>query len=288
MSARLIEGKKIAARVEEEVREALEQLRRRGVAPSLVTVQIGENPAAKIYLRRQQGAFARQGIDFRVLSLDPGLGQDDLLGVIAELNGDPRTSGIMIQMPLPEGFNPRVVRRAIRPDKDVEGVHPENLGYLLSDRPELVPCTAAAVMEGIAETGVDLEGAEVVVVGHSETVGKPVDLLLTEKLATVTVCHHRTRDLFAHTRRAEILVVAVGRAGLITEDAIRPEAIVIDVGINRQQVGSKTRLVGDVDAGGADRRAAWRTPVPGGVGPITVAMLLRNTVLAAERLVDRP
>jgi methylenetetrahydrofolate dehydrogenase (NADP+)/methenyltetrahydrofolate cyclohydrolase len=281
--ATLIDGRAIAARIEKETQREILGLARMGARPSLVAVQVGEDSASELYLRRQERACARLGIPFRRLGLAAETSERQLLREISELNRDPGVTGIMLQMPLPPPINLRTARRALSPEKDVEGVHPQNLGWLLSGRPILIPCTAAAGIECLTETGAPLEGLEAVVVGHSETVGKPVALLLMERLCTVTVCHHGTRDLRAHTRRADVLVVAVGRPGLIDGDAVKEQSIVIDVGINEVERGGRTEVVGDVDAATVAPKAAWLTPVPGGVGPVTVAMLLRNTLRSLAR-----
>jgi methylenetetrahydrofolate dehydrogenase (NADP+)/methenyltetrahydrofolate cyclohydrolase len=206
-----------------------------------------------------------------------------LSGVIASLNRDPSVSGIMLHLPLPGHLDATAMQYQIDPVKDVEGVNPANIGYVVYGHTLIAPCTALAVIELIKLTGVPLRGAEAVVVGASEIAGKPISLLLTEQMATVTLCHIATRDLAAHTRRAEVLVVAVGKPGLIGADFIREGAVVIDVGINRVTLpdGSK-KTVGDVDSGPVSKKAGWVSPVPGGVGPVTVAMLLKNTIRAAE------
>ena len=277
----LIDGAAIARRIEGEVARECERLVRLGVTPSLVAVQVGHDAASALYIKRQRRACARLGVGYRVKEVPADVSEQALLREIALLNRSPQVTGIILQMPLPPHLNPRTLRRALRPDKDVEGVHPQNLGYLLSGRPVLVPCTAAAVMECVLAAGRSLEGLETVVVGHSEIVGKPAALLLMERLATVTVCHVGTRDLWFHTERAELLVVAVGKPHLIPGNRIREGAIVVDVGINESIVDGEPVVVGDVETEAALERASFITPVPGGVGPVTVATLLRNTVKAA-------
>lgn len=278
-----IDGRAIALGIEQEAVEELARLRADGIEPHLVSLQVGHDPASEVYLRRQKRAFDRISLPYERETLPDDVDEATLEARIRELDADPRVTGIMLQMPLPDHLDGRRMRRRIEPEKDVEGVHPENLGYLLSGRTTLVPCTSAAAVRCIDETGAELRGKEVVVVGHSETVGKPIGLLLLERGATVTVCHKDTRDLAAHTRRAEVLVVAVGKAGLITPDMVRPEAVVIDIGINEvvRPDGSKG-VVGDV-APEVSEVASYLTPVPGGVGPITVALLLMNTLRAARR-----
>ena len=276
MPAQLLDGKQIAQRMRQRLAEARATLGSRPVR--LVSVEIGQNPAAAVYVRNQQRAAAEVGIDMEVTNLPLGTKQDELVAVIADLNRRPEVAGILVQRPLPPGLDPRVVQSAIDPHKDVEGMHPANMGAILYREPPLPPCTAAAAQQLILSTGVDLRGAETVVVGHSEIIGKPIAILLLHHLSTVTVCHVGTRKLIDHTRRADILVVAVGKAGLVHGDMCKPGAIVIDVGINQ---GPDGKVVGDVDFASTVEVAGFLTPVPGGVGPVTVAMLLRNTLRAA-------
>ncbi|MEE2711435.1 MAG: bifunctional 5,10-methylenetetrahydrofolate dehydrogenase/5,10-methenyltetrahydrofolate cyclohydrolase [Planctomycetota bacterium] len=274
--AKLIDGKAIAAAVRREVQDAVATRAAQGAPPSLVAVQVADDAASDLYVRRQERSCAKLGIAFQRLRLPSDATEGRLLDELAALNGRGDVTGIILQMPLPAHINPRVARRGLAPDKDVEGVHPENLGWLLSGRTTRVPPTAAAALACIESTGVQLKGAEAVVIGHSETVGKPVALLLMERLATVTVAHHATDDVAAHTARADVVVVAVGKPGLVTASMIKPGAVVVDVGINEvEQEDGSTIVVGDVDASVADQ-AGWLSPVPGGVGPVTVAMLMRN------------
>lgn len=276
MTAQLIDGKAIAAGLRQ--RLAAARTEQHGDSPvRLVSLEVGESPAAAVYMRNQRRAAESVGIAFEARNLPTDTSQEALLENIAGLNADPGVSGIIVQRPLPHGIEPRVVQKAIHPDKDVEGMHPENMGSILYTEPQLTPCTAAASLELIKSTGVDLRGAETVVVGHSEIVGKPIAILLLHHLATVTVTHIGTKDLASHTRRADILVVAVGKAALIGKEMIKPGAVVIDIGINQ---GLDGKLCGDVEPG-AEEVAGYLTPVPGGVGPVTVAMLMRNTLRAA-------
>jgi methylenetetrahydrofolate dehydrogenase (NADP+)/methenyltetrahydrofolate cyclohydrolase len=247
-------------------------------AVRLVSLEIGQNPAAAVYVRNQQRAAAEVGIDMEVINLPVGTSETELLSTIAELNRRADVSGMLVQRPMPPGIDPRTVQMAIDPQKDVEGMHPANMGAILYKEPLLPPCTAAAAQQLIVETGMDLRGAETVVVGHSEIIGKPIAVLLLHHLSTVTVCHIGTKNLIEHTRRADIVVVAVGKAGLVHGDMLKPGACVIDVGINQ---GPDGKIVGDVDFKSANAVAGFITPVPGGVGPVTVAMLLRNTLRAA-------
>jgi methylenetetrahydrofolate dehydrogenase (NADP+)/methenyltetrahydrofolate cyclohydrolase len=274
VAARIIDGKALAARLRAELRTARASVDR---PIRLVSLEVGDNDAARVYLRNQRSAAEEVGIELEQRHLPAATGERALLDEIAALNRDPGVTGILMQRPLPADVDPRRVQGAIDPRKDVEGMNPANMGAILYREPRLGPCTALAAQRLIDETGVDLRGAEAVVVGHSEIVGKPIAILLLHHLATVTVCHIGTRNLDAHTRRADIVVVAVGKPGLVTGTMLKPGAVVIDIGIN--QVGN--RLVGDVDFASAVEVAGYITPVPGGVGPVTVAMLLRNTLRAA-------
>ena len=276
MPAQILDGRQIAQQMRSRLRQAREGLGPRPV--HLVSIEIGQNPAAAVYVRNQQRAAAEVGIAMEVRNLAIGTTEAQLAAAIGELNARAEVTGILVQRPLPPGIDPRTVQAAISPHKDVEGMHPENLGAILYREPSMPPCTAAAAQHLIVATGLDLRGTETVVVGHSEIVGKPIAVLLLHHLSTVTVCHIGTRRLTDHTRRADILVVAVGKAGLVHGDMIKPGAVVIDVGINQGQDG---RIVGDVDFTSANAVAGFLTPVPGGVGPVTVAMLLRNTLRAA-------
>lgn len=276
MPAQLLDGRQVAKRMRERLREARDTM---GGSPvRLISLEVGQNPAAAVYVRNQQRAAAEVGIDMEVVNLPLETNEAELLAKIAELNEREDVSGMLVQRPLPPGIDGRHVQMAIAPHKDVEGMHPTNMGTILYKEPLLPPCTAAAAQQLIVETGMDLRGAETVVVGHSEIVGKPIAVLLLHHLSTVTVCHIGTRNLVEHTRRADIVVVAVGKAGLVHGDMLKPGACVIDVGINQ---GPDGKIVGDVDFASANEVAGYLTPVPGGVGPVTVAMLLRNTLRAA-------
>jgi methylenetetrahydrofolate dehydrogenase (NADP+)/methenyltetrahydrofolate cyclohydrolase len=274
--AQILDGKLIAQQMRQKLRPARDALGPRSIR--LVSVEVGQNPAAAVYVRNQRRAAAEVGIEMEVRNLPVHTSEDDLVAAIRDLNVRAEVAGILVQRPLPPGIDPRVVQSAIDPGKDVEGMHPENMGAILYREPLLPPCTAAAAQHLVLSTGLDLRGAETVVVGHSEIVGKPIAILLLHRLSTVTVCHIGTRRLVDHTRRADILVVAVGRAGLVHGEMIKPGACVIDVGINQ---GPDGKIVGDVDFASAVEVAGHLTPVPGGVGPVTVAMLLRNTLRAA-------
>jgi len=276
--ARLLEGKPLAQKIKDGLRKEIASLKDK---PVLASMQVGENAGAAAYVKSQQKVAADLGIVYQLHTLAPDIQEEALEKFISKLNTDKSVKGIIIQMPLPAQVNYKRISRFIAPEKDVEGMHPANIGKIVSASAKVLPCTAAAVMELLKETGVDLYGKEVVVVGHSEIVGKPVAFLLLDKFATVSVCHIGTSKagkLEAHVRNAEVLIVAVGKAGLIKGEWIKEGAIVIDVGINR--VGEK--IVGDVEFEEAQKRAAWITPVPGGVGPLTVTMLMRNLIEAAK------
>src|SRR6478672_7724215 len=276
MRARVIDGKAVAAAVRGRVRA--EYAEAAGRAPVLATVLVGEDPASQIYIRNKREACEEVGMGSRHHGIDAGTSEDDLLALVAALGGDEEVDGILVQLPVPDQIDPDAVVAAIDPGKDVDGLTPANAGLLAHGVPGLVSCTPAGVMELLRHEGVELEGAEVVVVGRSKLVGVPVSRLLLAANATVTMCHSRTRDLAGVCRRAEVLVAAVGVPRLLGGDAIKPGAVVIDVGINRTDAG----LVGDVDFEAAAEVAVAITPVPGGVGPMTVAMLLVNTLAAAR------
>lgn len=279
---RLIDGRALAESIRREFAPKVEALAAAGRQPSLVVVSVGHDQAAHAYLRGQRRGAEKWGIAYAVRQLPDDASERMVSATIRELNVDASVTGIMLAMPLPSGMGARMLQRTIRPSKDVEGVHPENLGGCLYGRYGLLPCTPLAVMALIESSGVELRGKEAVVVGHSEIVGKPVSLLLLASDATVTVCHVHTQDLAAHTRKADVLVVAVGKAGLIHGDMVKEGAVVIDVGINAVPgEDGKLRIVGDVDEDSVKPRVSKMTPVPRGVGPVTVAMLMRNTVMAA-------
>ena len=277
----ILDGKAVAAKVLAEVKTGAQGfVRRVGVAPTLAVVLVGDFAPSKIYVRSKKRAADEVGIVSRDYLFPEGCTQEKLLATLREINDDPRIHGILLQLPLPDGLDEDAAINAIEPAKDADGLHPFNLGNLLAGKPMLVPCTPAGCLEILDHYGVELKGAEAVVLGRSRLVGKPLAQLLLGRHATVTMCHTRTRDLAAHTLRADVLCVAAGKAGIVTGDMIKEGAVVIDVGITRLDTG---KLVGDVDFESASRRARAITPVPGGVGPMTIAMLLRNTLLAAER-----
>ena len=277
----ILDGKVVAQKVLDEVRAGVARLRdTTPVVPTLAVVLVGDFAPSKIYVANKKKAADSVGIVSEDHLHPAGLDRAGLLALLGRLNGDPRVHGILLQLPLPAGLDEDEAIAAIDPAKDVDGLHPVNLGRLLAGSPTVVPCTPAGCMEILDHYGCELKGAEAVVIGRSRLVGKPLAQLLLARHATVTTCHTRTRDLTAHTRRADVLCVAAGRAGTVTKDMVKDGAWVIDVGINRLETG---KVVGDVDFGGVSERVRAITPVPGGVGPMTIAMLLRNTLRAAER-----
>jgi len=281
MSAKLLEGKLLAANIKAGIKSDVEGLRARyNVSPKLVSIQVGENPASAVYIRSQKKNAEGLGIEYRLEKLDEGSSRQALIETIDKLNKDRTVNGIMVQMPLPPQIEAGFISRYISPSKDIEAVHPQNMGEIVFGNAKVLPCTAAACMELLNSIdSLDLYGKEAVIVGHSEIVGKPLALLLLNKFVTTTVCHIATGErgrLPEFVKKAEILIVAVGRAGLIKGEWIKEGAIVIDVGINRVD----GRLIGDVEFEKAQERASYITPVPGGVGPLTVAMLMKNLVEA--------
>ena len=279
MSATIIDGKEVAARVRAQVAQDVGELRERtGRSPGLATILVGDDPASEVYVRNKRKACAEAGIGDHHQHLGADVTQDDVAAVIEECNGNPEVSGILLQLPVPKGLNGKELTALISADKDVDGLTHASAGRLMQGAPGLRPCTPLGVMELLDSAGVALEGAEAVVVGRSDLVGKPVAFLLLERNATVTMCHSRTRDLAGVCSRADVLIAAVGRAEMIGADYVKPGAAVIDVGINRTEDGLK----GDVAFEAVAERAGLITPVPGGVGPMTIAMLLRNTVTAAS------
>ncbi|CAK0743818.1 bifunctional methylenetetrahydrofolate dehydrogenase/methenyltetrahydrofolate cyclohydrolase [Gammaproteobacteria bacterium] len=281
MTAQIIDGKAIAGQLRDSLRTRVQERLAAGLrAPGLAVLLVGRDPASEIYVRNKRHACLETGINSFFYDLPTQVPAEDLLALIDRLNNDPMVDGILVQQPLPSHINQEQIVERIHPDKDVDGFHPYNVGRLALGMPILRPCTPRGVITLLKSTGIDPCGSEAVMVGASNIVGRPMALELLLAEATVTVCHIATRNLRAHVAQAEILVVAVGKPGLIKGDWIRPGAVVIDIGINRQPNG---RLVGDVEFETARERAAWITPVPGGVGPMTVATLLQNTLEAAEK-----
>ncbi|WP_334102728.1 bifunctional 5,10-methylenetetrahydrofolate dehydrogenase/5,10-methenyltetrahydrofolate cyclohydrolase [Methanothrix soehngenii] len=274
----IIDGKALAGEVEAETLERAKKLANKGIVPGLATVLVGENPASQMYIRLKHSACSRAGIRSENVLLPESSTEEEIIAKIEELNLREDINGILLQLPLPEGLNPQRAMMSILPEKDVDGFHPRNMGALLLGAERLVPCTPLGIIYALERLDKKLEGAEVVIIGHSNVVGKPLAAMMLNRNATVQVCHVFTRDLAEHTRDADILVVAAGVPGLIKKEMVRPGAYIFDVGINR--VGDKT--VGDVDYEEVSQIAGAITPVPGGVGPLTVAMLLRQTLNATE------
>jgi methylenetetrahydrofolate dehydrogenase (NADP+)/methenyltetrahydrofolate cyclohydrolase len=295
LPAELIDGVAIAKTIRTEVARDAAALTERGVRPGLAVVLVGDDPASAVYVRSKGRACEEAGMHSVTIRLPASTSQAELLAQVHALNDDPTIHGILVQMPLPKHIAADTIIRNIRPDKDVDGFHPVNVGkMLIGERDGFVPCTPAGVQQLLIRSGVETKGAECVIVGRSNIVGKPMMALMVQSgagaNATVTVCHSATRDLARHTCRADILIVAAGRPGMVNGEMIQPGAVVIDVGINRVEDATAAkgyRLVGDVDFDSARERASKITPVPGGVGPMTIAMLLANTVRAAEQSLAR-
>lgn len=283
MAARIIDGKAIADRLREDIAGRVKALEERGIRPGLAAVLVGDHEASRIYVAAKQKACAEVGIHSERIDLPADVGQDRVLEIIHRLNEDPTISGIIVQLPVPDHISEFTIQQAVSPTKDVDGLNPANVGSMARGRPVFFPATPYGIVELLVRSGVDIPGSDVVIVGRGDLVGMPLAIMLAQRTdranATVTLCHTRTRDLARHTRAADILVAATGKARLITADMVKAGAAVIDVGINREPDG----LVGDVDFDGVKEVAGAITPVPGGVGPMTVAMLLENTLEAAER-----
>lgn len=274
MAAQIINGKEIAAQIRRELKERVERLAAQGRRPGLAVVLVGDNPASAVYVRQKKKACQEIGIYSEEHKLSGTISQAELLALVDKLNVDPKIHGILVQLPLPEGLNEEEVINRIDPRKDVDGFHPVNVGKLSIGLPTFVPCTPAGVLELVKRTGISIAGKKVVVLGRSNIVGKPAALLFLRENATVTICHSRTENVQAECAQADILVVAVGRPKLVKREWVKPGAVVIDVGINRVE----GKIVGDVDFDEVKEVAGAITPVPGGVGPMTIAMLMKNTV----------
>lgn len=281
---KIIDGREVAQGILDEVSCDVAALAAAGWQPNLVALVIGDSAPVALYVRNQRRMSERAGIEFEERSFPGDSTEDEVLAAIAAMNADPRVTGIILQRPVPDHMNIRRLQSAVHPLKDVEGMHPSSIGDIVYNDIRLGPCTAMASVELLKHTGLQLEGLEVTVIGHSEIVGKPIAFLLMAEGATVTVCHHMTRNLSVHSRRSDAVFVAVGKPSLITGDMIKPGAAVIDIGINQVDDGDgNTRVVGDTDMESCKDAAGWITPVPGGVGPVTVAILMRNSVVAANR-----
>lgn len=281
MPARIIDGKAMSEEILRSIADRVAALQQKGVTPGLAVVLVGEDPASQIYVRNKKNACEQTGVYSKTIVLPADTTQEALESTIRALNDDPAIHGVLVQLPLPKGLDESAALAAIAPEKDVDGFHIYNAGRLLTGQRGVTACTPKGAMTMIRSTGVNLEGLEAVIVGRSNIVGKPLAMLLLQANCTVTICHSRTKDLASHTRRADILVAAVGKPEMIRADMVKEGAIVIDVGINRVD----GRIVGDVDFADVSEKAAFITPVPGGVGKMTIAMLLDNTVAAAESAV---
>lgn len=277
--ARIIDGKALAQKIKENISEEVSELKNKGIIPGLAVIFVGDDPASKVYVNNKKKACAQVGIYSEEYLLPADTDEKTLLDLIAKLNADDRINGVLLQAPIPPHLDYRKISETISPMKDVDAFHPYNVGKIMIGDFDFVPCTPAGVVELIKSTGTTIEGKNCVVIGRSNIVGKPQAMLLLKENGTVTVCHSKTKDIASVTRNADILVVAVGKAGFVTGDMIKPGAVVIDVGMNRNSEG---KLCGDVDFASAESVASWITPVPGGVGPMTVTMLLKNTVKAAK------
>jgi len=285
MPATILDGKQLARQLRSELaEEVVEFIQNNGVVPCLAAVLVGDNPASEVYVRNKRRACETVGIESQLHRLGADASSDDLLKLIAKLNKDAEVHGILVQLPLPPQIDKNRVVLAISPNKDVDAFHPENVGRLVQGRPRFLPCTPQGVQQLLLRSGIEITGRHVVILGRSEIVGRPLSIMLSQHGkggdATVTLCHSRSRDLPSITRLADILIVAIGRARFVTADMVKPGAAVVDVGVNRTEAG----LVGDVNYDAVATVAGAITPVPGGVGPLTIAMLLRNTLLAAQSL----
>ena len=283
MSAKILDGKILSAEIKEQVSRRVSALKQRGVAPGLAVILVGDDPASEIYVRNKEKGCEETGILSRTIKMEKGTTQKALEDEIRKLNADPAIHGILVQLPLPEHLDEKAALEKILPEKDVDGFHLINAGHLMTGTEGVVPCTPKGALYMIRSAGIDLSGKEAVVIGRSNIVGKPMAMLLLQQNCTVTLCHSRTKNLEDHTRRADILVAAVGKTGFVTADMVKPGAVVIDVGINREN----GKVCGDVDFENVKEKAGWITPVPGGVGRMTIAMLLANTADAAERTLKR-
>jgi len=278
MSAKILNGKEVSERIKTELKDKVAEMKKNGIFPGLAVVLVGNDPASRVYVNSKKKACEFIGIESFEYALPEETTEEQLLELVAKLNGDKRVDGILVQLPLPKHINEENIINAINPSKDVDAFHPSNVGRIMTGNPVFLPCTPAGVMELIHESGIDVKGKECVIVGRSNIVGKPQAMLLLAKHGTVTICHSRTVNLEEVCKRADILVAAVGKPEMIKGNMIKPGAVVIDVGINRID----GKIVGDVEFASASEVASAITPVPGGVGPMTIAMLMKNTVKAAE------
>ena len=283
MAAKILSGKEMSEGLRKEIAERVERLKEKGITPGLAVILVGNDPASEIYVRNKGNGCAETGMYSRTIRMPAETTQEELEAAIEKLNADPAIHGILVQLPLPKHLDEQAALAKILPEKDVDGFHLINAGHMMTGTEGVVACTPRGALYMIKSTGLNLSGLNAVVIGRSNIVGKPMAMLLLRENCTVTVCHSRTKDLAEHTRRADILVAAVGKAGFVTADMVKPGAVVIDVGINR--VDGKVK--GDVDFDAVKEVAGWITPVPGGVGKMTITMLLANTVEAAERTLSK-
>ena len=283
MGAQILDGKVMSAELRAEIAQRVAALKERGVTPGLAVILVGNDPASEIYVRNKGKGCEETGMYSRTINLPEQISQAELESEIEKLNADPAIHGILVQLPMPKHLDEQAALAKILPEKDVDGFHLINAGHMMTGTEGVIACTPRGALYMIKSTGIDLNGKEAVVIGRSNIVGKPMALLLLRENCTVTICHSRTKDLVEHTRRADILVAAVGKAGFVTADMVKPGAVVIDVGINRVD----GKVCGDVDFEHVKEKASWITPVPGGVGKMTITMLLDNTVEAAERNLNR-
>lgn len=282
--ATILSGKTVSARIKENLKKEIEELKTKGILPGLAVIIVGDDPASKVYVGRKEAMCEELGMHSEKFALPESTTQEELVDLVKKLNNDDKIHGILVQLPLPKHLDETAVINTIRPEKDVDAFHPVNVGKIMIGDYDFVPCTPAGIMELIAESGVKVEGKTCVVVGRSNIVGKPMSMLLLHKNGTVTTCHSRTQNLAEVVKTADILVAAVGKANFITADMVKPGAVVIDVGMNRLENG---KLVGDVDFEEVEKVAGAITPVPGGVGPMTIAMLMKNTFAAAKNSIKK-
>ncbi|PRX26928.1 methylenetetrahydrofolate dehydrogenase (NADP+)/methenyltetrahydrofolate cyclohydrolase [Orenia metallireducens] len=275
---KILDGRKVAKELEAEIGQVVENLTKQGITPGLTVILVGDNPASEIYVSYKEKACKRVGINSNLIKLPAEINEEELLGEVERLNQDDSVDGILVQLPLPEHIDEEKVINTIRADKDVDGFHPINIGKLMINGSGLHSCTPRGIMEILHRYEIEVEGKNAVIIGRSNIVGKPMAQMLLQENATVTICHSRTKDLKEHTLKADILVAAVGRAEFVTADMVKKGAVIIDVGINRTENG----LLGDVEFKGVKEKAAAITPVPGGVGPMTIATLLKNTLKACQ------
>lgn len=281
MSAKILDGKKIADGIKEELKKEVLSLKKRGIVPGLAVIMVGSDPASQIYVNSKKKTARELGIDSTVFQLDENASEKELLEIIDKVNGDKKVHGVLVQLPLPKHINEERIINQIYLKNDVDCFHPENLGKVIIGTATVYPCTPMGIIELIKRSDIEIAGKDAVVIGRSNIVGKPTAIMLMEQNATVTICHSKTKDLSFYTKNADILISAVGRPGLITADMVKEGAVVIDVGINRMPDG---KLTGDVDFEAVKNVASVISPVPGGVGPMTIAMLMKNTVEAAKKL----